>query len=296
MRVQTLLAILYVFLWASAFIPSRILCANATPLWVLVLRFGITGAILIGIALAVRAPLPRSAREWGQIVLLGALANAVYLGLSYESLRHLSAGMGAIIFSTNPLVLALIAPVTIGEALTRRKAFGLVFGFGGVVAMMLGRAGSPSAQFGDELLLFAAVICFAFSTLVYKRIRPDADLLVVTAFQIAAASLVLIPFALLFEPVPLIPRTPEIVGSFVYLIVAISIGASFLWFWILRHGEATRVSSFYFLTPVFGLGLAALLLREPVRWEDALGLAAICGGIALVVRAPRPQPEPEPLA
>ncbi|MBV8074662.1 MAG: DMT family transporter [Candidatus Eremiobacteraeota bacterium] len=293
---QALLAILYVFLWASAFIPSRILCASATPLWVLVIRFGITGALLIALVLVLRAPLPRSPREWGQIVLLGALANAIYLGLSYEALRHLSAGMGAIIFSTNPLVLALIAPLAIGERLTRRKALGLVCGFGGVVAMMLGRAGSPTAQVRDELLLFVAVICFALSTLVYKRIRPDADLRVVTAFQIAAASLVLVPFALLLEPVPFIPRTGEIVVSFVYLIFAISIGASFLWFWILRHGEATRVSSYYFLTPVFGLGLAALLLREPVRWDDGLGLLAICSGIALVVRSPKTQPEPEPLA
>ena len=61
-----------------------------------------------------------------------------------------------------------------------------------------------------------------------------------------------------------------------------SLGASFLWFWLLRHGEASRVSAFYFLTPIFGLALGALLLGESVRPLDGLGLAAVAAGIVLV--------------
>jgi drug/metabolite transporter (DMT)-like permease len=38
------------------------------------------------------------------------------------------------------------------------------------------------------------------------------------------------------------------------------------------------------LTPVFGLALAALLLREPVGVRDIGGLVAIAIGIALVQR------------
>jgi probable blue pigment (indigoidine) exporter len=64
-----------------------------------------------------------------------------------------------------------------------------------------------------------------------------------------------------------------------------SLGATFLWFWLLRHGEASRVSAFYFLTPIFGLGLGALLLGESVRPLDALGLAAVAAGIVLVQSA-----------
>src|SRR5438132_11438775 len=36
---HTLAAILYIVLWASAFVPSRIVSASAPPLWILVLRF-----------------------------------------------------------------------------------------------------------------------------------------------------------------------------------------------------------------------------------------------------------------
>jgi drug/metabolite transporter (DMT)-like permease len=57
-----------------------------------------------------------------------------------------------------------------------------------------------------------------------------------------------------------------------------------LWFWLLAHGEASRVTAFLFLTPVFGLGIAALLLHETVYLRDLGGLVAITAGIALVQR------------
>ena len=74
--------------------------------------------------------------------------------------------------------------------------------------------------------------------------------------------------------------------SFWYVVLVMSLGASLLWFWLLTHGEASRVSAYYFLTPVFGLALAALLLHEPVGLRDTGGLIAIALGISLVQRTP----------
>ena len=70
--------------------------------------------------------------------------------------------------------------------------------------------------------------------------------------------------------------------------LVISMGASLLWFWLLKQGEASVVSSYYFLTPITGLALAALLLSEPFGLRDALGLVAVATGIALINRTTRP--------
>ena len=51
------------------------------------------------------------------------------------------------------------------------------------------------------------------------------------------------------------------------------------------------MSAFYFLTPIFGLGLGALLLGESVRPLDGLGLAAVAAGIVLVQSARGRTPE-----
>ena len=49
--------------------------------------------------------------------------------------------MGSIVASTNPLILALVAPRLLGEPLTWRKGLGLALGFGGVLGVMLARTG-----------------------------------------------------------------------------------------------------------------------------------------------------------
>jgi drug/metabolite transporter (DMT)-like permease len=63
-----------------------------------------------------------------------------------------------------------------------------------------------------------------------------------------------------------------------------SVGASLLWFWLLEQGEASRVTAFYYLSPVFGLLIAAAF-GEPLTIRDLGGLVAIACGIAIVQRA-----------
>src|SRR5205085_12353973 len=150
--------ILYVFIWASAFVPSRVLARAAPPLSILWIRFLVAGGLLFAGVLLGRLPLPRSRRTWAELLLLGIGGNARYLGLNYEALRHLSAGMGSIVASTNPLILALLAPWLLREPLTVRKTTGLLLGFSGVVLAMHTRALSQEARPVDVLLPAARVL------------------------------------------------------------------------------------------------------------------------------------------
>ncbi len=277
-------AILYVFLWSAAFVPSRVLSRATPPLSILWIRFLLAGGLLLLGAAIARLPLPRDRATWLQIALVGVAGNCGYLGATYLAMRHLSAGMGAIIASTNPLLLALVAPRLLGEPLTRRKLLGLVLGFSGVVIAMQARAGTQAARPQDVLLALFGVLSSVIATILYKRIRTHPHPVVLNALQLSSAGVVMLPVALVFEGPPHISWTPAVVGSLAFLVLVLSVGASMLWFWILRHGEASRVSAFYFLTPVFGLLLGALLLAERLAPLDGLGLAVICAGLFLAMR------------
>lgn len=265
------LAILYVFLWASAFVPSKILAIETQPLWILVIRF-LAAGVLLGVLCRWMRRSSTSGRGWLELALLGALTNALYLGLNYLSLVHLSAGMGAIIASLNPILLTAFAPWLLAEPLTLRKALGMVLGFGGVTLMMIARAGTQTARPADVGLATLGVLAFVFSTVLYKRIHERHDLLATNAAQLGSAGLIMIPAAWALEgPFRPVHVTPELAASLAYLVLVISIGASFLWFSLLARGQATRVSAFYFLTPAFGLGLGALFsVSTPacVIWRD----------------------------
>jgi len=277
-------AILYIFLWASAFVPSRILSRSAPPLWTLSVRFLVAGALLVAVARALRLEFPRDRPTWLRLALLGLTGNAIYLGCTYLALKHLSAGMGAILASTNPLLLALVAPRLLGEPLSLRKICGLLLGFSGVLVAMQARAGTQTALPLDVLLALGGVCGLVASTVLYKRMQARPHPLVLNALQLSCAGLWLLPAAVLREGAPHVPLSWPVLASFTYLVLILSVGASMLWFFILRHGEASRVSAFYFLTPVFGLLLGALLLGEKLVPLDAGGLLLIASGLFLTAR------------
>ncbi len=281
---RTAAAIFYVALWGSAFVPSKLGVLKSSPLWFLVVRFAVSGVVALAIALVAGSRLPRERNAWVAVVLLGVLANAVYLGTVYEALRHLSAGVGSVLVSTNPLVLALVAPWALHESLTRRKLLGFALGFAGVVAIMIARTGTGTAEPRDVVLVLAGVLGSVASTIVFKRLLVQLDLRMTTALQFFAASLALLPIAIIAEGAPHATWSVSLIVAFVYLVLVMSVGGSLLWFWLLEQGEASRVTAFYFLAPVFGL-LIASVFGEALSIRDLGGLIAIAVGIAIVQRA-----------
>lgn len=284
--VTVVVALAYITLWSSAFIATKVGVERSPPLTLLVVRFLTAAALMAALAAWRGLRPPRGIRSWLRLALFGSLNSGLALAFTYEALQQLSAGMGSIITASNPLLLALVAPWLLGEPLTRRKALGMVLGFGGVVFVMEARL--AVARHLDTprgmVLSFLHVVTIVAATILYKRLAPREDPLVINAVQLAAGGVALVLPALLLERSATIRLDGQLIFSFLYLVFAISIGASLLWFWLLRRGEASVVSSYYFLTPIFGLLFAALLLGEPLSPRDAIGLAAVAGGIALIAR------------
>jgi len=279
-------ALFYILLWSSAFIATKVGVAHSPPLTLLTVRFLTAGAILAVLARVRGLHWPRARADWMRLSLFGLLNSGLYLGFSYEALQHLSAGAAAIIAGANPLLLTLVAPRLLSEKLTPLRLAGLALGFGGVVFVMVERVGARGGAdtLGGVMLASSGVVCLVGATVLYKRRPPAQHPLIVNTVQLGAAGLALAIPAVLFEHPERTHIDLPLVWSFLYLVFVISIGASLLWFWLLGQGQASAVSAYYFLTPLFGLGLAALLLHEPFGPRDALGLVAVAVGIALINR------------
>ena len=279
-------ALFYILLWSSAFIATKVGVTHSPPLTLLATRFLAAALVMALLAVIFRLPLPKGRSAWGRLAVFGLLNSGIYLGCNYEALRYLSAGMGSIISATNPLLLTLVAPFVLRERLTWWKILGLILGFGGVLFVMGARLSSNSQLDtpGGMLVSLLGTACLVGATLFYKRYPPREHAFVVNAVQLGAAGLALIVPALLFEHPEQVHIDMPLVESFLYLVLVISVGASLIWFWLLKQGEASVVSSYYFLTPIMGLALAALLLGEPFGLREAIGLVAVAAGIALINR------------
>src|SRR5437868_1278113 len=152
------LVLLYILLWSSGFAPSRVVLRAIPTLWVLGSRLVIAGTILLVAARMRGLELPRTRAQWSAAIAVGVLVNVVYLGLLYLALHDLSSGMAAIIASTNPLVLALVAPVLLRETPQRGTILGIIIGFAGVAYTMWSRLGNALESPRSIAVAFVSVL------------------------------------------------------------------------------------------------------------------------------------------
>jgi drug/metabolite transporter (DMT)-like permease len=218
-------------------------------------------------------------------VLAGLLINALYLGLAYHAMAHLSAGLTSILVSTSPLLTAALAWWWLGERFGWRGALGLVGALGGVMWIMAGRSAGDSSLLGIVMVL-AGACCLALATLLNRRLSGRLHPWRIALLQLGAAGLVLLPLAWWREGLRVVPD-PAWVASLLYQVLVSSIVTTLLLLWLIRHGGAARASSFHLLNPFFGTVLGICLLGEALPWSDLLGALPIVGGLALVLRPVR---------
>ena len=284
--VYTALALLFSLLWASAPIGMKYCLHFCPPLTLMVQRFLFAGVVLLAVARARGMALPRSRQTWGRFALLGLLNNTLYIGLFATGLRAVSAGTGAVLMSTTPLLLAAVAPFFLRESWSLQKIAGLLLAFLSVVVMMCSRAGGHDQPAG-MLLIVLGNIAMVAGTILFKRWAPQEDLLVVTGCQLLLAALFALPAVLFLEPLGQLHGDPAFWLVLLYLVLAVSCGAVLIWFYLLRRGDAARASAFLFLNPVFGVFIAAATLGETLQLTDFIGTGGVAVGILLVQRASR---------
>jgi drug/metabolite transporter (DMT)-like permease len=278
-----LLAITFSILWAGAFIAIKLALLGFPPLTLQASRFLVAGAGLLLFARALGRPFPARSDDWRAIVVLGLLNHALYLGVTTFAIERMSAGMAAVLASTNPVMLAFVAPWALGERMGLTRAAGLALSYAGVVWVMWSRVGPDNQPLAMALFL-VAVGFLVSGTIAFKRLAPTLDRLVLTGGQLLVAGIVLTAPALLAEDWTDVQLTPAVALGQLYLIVGVSWIAILTWFWLLDHGDASRASAWFFLNPILGLVLGTLLLGEPLDGQDLLGAAAVAAGIWLVQR------------
>ena len=155
---RTAAAIFFVFLWGSAFVPSKIGVLASSPLWFLVVRFAVSGALALAIALALGRAV--AARRGALGLLIAAARRPRERDLPRLQLRGAAAsrrrrrrGRDA---ARTRWCWRWSRRSLLGEPLTRWKAVGSVLGFAGVVAIMLARSGTGTAQPRDVALALLA--------------------------------------------------------------------------------------------------------------------------------------------
>jgi drug/metabolite transporter (DMT)-like permease len=276
---------LFCLLWSFAFVAGKIGVTDCPPLILLTARFSLAGIVILGItALRGEAWSSLTWRDAAVFAILGVANNALYLGLGYTGLKTVSAGLGGLIVSANPVFTAALAALFLGEALTWRKVTGLVLGMSGVGFIVWHRMSVGSDSLHGILFTLASLASIVVGTILFKVLAPKGSLWVGNGVQNLAAGLVLLPIAFAFSDVSDIAPSARLLGAFAFLVFGGSILAYLLWFHLLKVCGATAASAYHFLMPPLGMLFAFLVLGEHVEFRDLLGIVPVALGIYLVTR------------
>jgi drug/metabolite transporter (DMT)-like permease len=275
---------LFCLLWSFAFIAGKVGVTYCPPLILLAARFSLAGLIILAISAVRREAWVFSWRDILVFALLGLANNALYLGLGYTGLQSVSAGLGGLIVSANPVFTAALAAIFLGEMLTWRKVVGLLLGIAGVAFIVWHRMSVGTDSLHGILFTLASLVSIVAGTIAFKLFAPRGSLWIGNGIQNLSAGIVLAPIALIFADVHDIVPNEKLVGAFLFLALGGSIFAYWLWFHLLKVCGATAASAYYFLMPPLGMLFAWMVLGEHVELRDLLGIVPVALGIYLVTR------------
>jgi len=289
---DSFLAWYFVTIWGSGFLASKIGMLYAPPFSFLTLRFIFGILCMLPLVLITRPLWPASRPELGHVIVAGLLMHAMHLGGShYTQYLGVSAGITAVLLTVQPLLTAFIASRWLGERLSPRQWAGIAVGFAGVVLVVWHKIDIREMTLGSLIAVIVALLAVTAGTLYQRVFCPRVDLRTSTLIQFIASALVLAPLAWIVEGFSVRWAWPMF-AAIVFLVICASILAVSALHTLMRHGEATRVTSLFYLTPIFAVVLEFALFKVVPTAVSVIGIAVTCAGVALVAWK-RDQPAPE---
>jgi drug/metabolite transporter (DMT)-like permease len=273
---------LFVVLWSTGFIGAKLGLPYAEPATFLVMRFAAVLAVLLPLCWALKAPWPGTRAEFLHMALAGALIQGGYLGGVFLSLsKGMPAGVSSLITALQPILAAVLSAWLLGERTNARQWLGLLLGIAGVALVVREKWVLEGVGALATALSILALLSISFGAIWQKRHCARVDLRTGAAIQFAAAFLLLLPYSLFFET-RAVTWSAELLVAMAWLVFALSLGAVFLLFWLIRHGAATKVASLMYLVPPCTALIAWPLFGETYTAFSAAGMALAMLGVWLV--------------
>jgi O-acetylserine/cysteine efflux transporter len=289
-------------LWGGAVSGTKYALGGFDPVTLLSVEL-VAGASVLWVALLIRGYRPPG--SWWLPALLGLLEPALaYLsdtfGLSLTSALH-----GAVINGLESALVVVLAAILLRETVTRAAVLAVIAALGGLVVLAGVGAGRGTAA--GDLFVAGGVLSASLYTVVAKRFDDGSDVLSLTAWQFAAATLVSLPVTMVRwtagsenPPLSVAPRF----WLAAVLVGVGGFGVSFLLFnQVIVQVDAGWAAVVLNLIPVFGFLSAVICLGEGVTGSDAIGAGLVGSSVVYFAIADRreatnelPTPTSQPAA
>lgn len=268
--------------WGSTYFVTRQVLPPDAALWGGVIRCLPAGLLVL---LLVRR-VPRGSWWWRSLV-LGTLTVGGLNVLVYIVAQRLPTSLASTLMSTSAAVMLLLSWLLLRQRPRLFAVLGALVGIVGVV-VMLGPGAGPVDPWG-VIASIGAMLSSSLGFVLTAKWGADADVppLSMTAWQLIAGSLVVLPFAVIFEGAAPPALDPPALVGFAYVILIATALAYAAWFAGLSRLPGAVVGIVGLLNPVTGVVLGVFLAGEAFGPAQAIGLVLVLGGVLMGVLRPR---------
>lgn len=274
-----LLTVVPPVVWGSTYAVTQLWLPPGRPLFA-----AVVSVLPVGLLMLLWLRRLPTGRWWGRAAVLGALNHGLFFGLLFVAAYRLPSGLASTMTALAPLAMMAIARLVLGERVDRTTLVAAVVGIAGVLLLVARVDSSGALDLVGVGAAVAAVLSSSTGFVLMKKWSPREDVLVVTAWQLVAGGLLLLPVALLVEGAP--PAITLSSGlAFAYLGLVGSGVAYVLWFRGLARMTAGSVAVIGLVNPVVGTLLGVVLLAEPFGPIHLVAMTLVLGSV-IVGQAP----------
>lgn len=278
------LMLIYTLVAAICYTAIKAGLQYSPPIYFAGLRTFIGGASLISLLIVLKKPiLPRrDLLKW--ILPVGLVSTTITFGFMFSSPEYTGAGIASVLGNSQPLTIIVLAALFLNERITLVKIAALFLGVIGIILISLESfISSDTNAFIGAMLATGTSTGAAITAVLLKRLKPGSDLISFTGWQLIAGSLPLLAGSIILE------SPSNVVWSGTYLSILIFLGligtalTEIIWFWLLQKYDASKLSLYLFLIPVFGLLIAFTAFEEKLELFEVFGIIMVVSAIGISI-------------
>jgi drug/metabolite transporter (DMT)-like permease len=289
-------AIIACLLWSTAYAGIKIGLLYDTPFHFAGVRFIISGLMVLPFTVRPAVYIEMIVEHWKVIAWVTILQIVINYSLFYQGLNLVPGALGAVVYGSQPLIIAVVAAImNRDDKLTRKKIITIIFGISGVIFISVGRQAFKLGT-GLELLgiamIMAGNVATAASNVVISLNSKDLN-----PFVLSSASLFIGGSILYLISIPAEgSHTGPLPGEYLVTLLWLSFMAASafsIWFKLLQR-PGVRVSElnlWKFITPCTGAILSWLLIPdEHPEWLTISGMVIITTSLIMFYRSTKEIP------
>ncbi len=282
-----MVAVLYALIcliWGSTWLAIKVGLVGMPPFLGAGLRFLLSAAVM-GLVLAARRRWMELTRDDRVCVLsLGLLVFWLDYACVYWAEIHISSGLTAVLFSTMPLMTALLSALwTRSESLGAGKVAGILVGVAGTALLFWPHERLGTMQAFGMLSALLGSLCAAVNLVITKKHGRHSDPFVVNFLGMALGAGCLLLMSAALEPWTTVAWTRSNALAMLYLSLFGSVIAFLAYYYLIKRLDATVVSLSTLVIPIVALALGRAFLHETVGPASVLGILMILAGVGIAI-------------